>query len=112
MFTETSRYTHLETAEVTASDGRVIRYARRRFLPDGAAMPTLQEVTVTEGDRLDLITANAMGDPEQYWRVCDANNTMNPADLVAEPGRRLRIPLPQFDGSGLDGSGFGGQGGA
>ena len=96
MFTETSRYTNIETAELTTPEGRVIRYVRRRFLPDGDAMPLLMEVTVTEGDRLDLIATNASGEPAQYWHICDANNAMNPADLVAEPGRQLRIALPQF----------------
>ncbi len=96
MFNETSRYANIETAELTTPEGRVIRYARRRFLPEGEAMPVLMEVTVTQGDRLDLIAAKAISEPEQFWRICDANNTMNPADLVAEPGRRLRIPLLQF----------------
>jgi len=58
-------------------------------------MPLLVEVTVTQGDRLDLITARTLGDPEQFWRVCDANNAMNPPDLTAEVGRTLRIPIPQ-----------------
>ena len=51
---------------------------------------------MTEGDRLDLITARTLGDPEQFWRICDANNTMNPSDLTAETGRVLRVPVPQF----------------
>ena len=47
---------------------------------------------------LDLIveiTARTLGDPEQYWRVCDANDAMNPAELTVRPGRTLRVPLPQ-----------------
>ena len=40
------------------------------------------------GDRLDLITARTLGDPEQFWRICDANDALDPDDL-AEPGRRL-----------------------
>ncbi len=96
MFESTSRYFALENATLTAPDGRVIVYKRRRFLPDGKDMPLLVEVTVTEGDRLDNITARTLGDPEQFWRVCDANNTMNPFDLTTRPGRVLRIPEPQF----------------
>ena len=97
MFHETSRYATIETAELTTPEGRVIRYGRRRFLPQGDDLPVLMEVTVTEGDRLDLIAAKTISEPEQYWRICDANNTMNPTELVAEPGKRLRIPLPHFD---------------
>lgn len=96
MFEPTSRYYAIEDASLTAPDGSVIAYRRRRFLPDGEKIPLLVEVTVTEGDRLDLITARTLGDPEQFWRVCDANNAMNPSDLTAETGRVLRVPVPQF----------------
>lgn len=95
MFEPTSRYHAVETVRLTVADGRVIAYKRRRFLPRGETMPLLVEVVVTEGDRLDIITARTLGDPEQFWRVADANNTMNPADLTAEVGRTLRVPIPQ-----------------
>lgn len=96
MFEPTSRYYALETATYSAPDGRVVAYKRRRFLPQGEAMPLLVEVIVTGGDRLDLIAARTLGDPEQFWRVCDANDAMNPLDLTAELGRTLRVPVPQL----------------
>jgi nucleoid-associated protein YgaU len=96
MFETTSRYYPLETATVTAADGRLIAYKRRRFLPQGDKMPLLLEVTIVQGDRFELITTRTLGDPEQYWRVCDANNAMNPPDLTAEIGRTLRVPIPQI----------------
>lgn len=95
MFDFTSRYYAIETAIYVTPDGREIAYTRRRFLPQGENMPLLAEVVVTQGDRLDLITARTLGVPEAFWRVADANNAMNPFDLTEEPGRRLRIPLPQ-----------------
>ena len=96
MFEHTSRYYSLETATCTAPDGRVIAYKRRRFLPRGREMPLLVEVGVVQRDRLDLIAARAFGDPEQFWRVCDANDTMNPSELTQEPGRTVRVPVPQL----------------
>jgi nucleoid-associated protein YgaU len=96
MFEQRSRYYALDDASLTTADDSIIAYKRRRFLPDGKKIPPLVEVTVTEGDRLDLITARTLGDPEQFWRICDANNTMNPSDLTAETGRVLRVPVPQF----------------
>ena len=96
MFDPTSRYANLETTELTTPEGRVVRYARRRFLPQGEQLPLLVEVAVTQGDRLDLIAVTTLNDPEQFWRICDANNTMNPFDLLDEPGRTLRVPVPQF----------------
>jgi len=95
VFEHTSRYYDLETATYTTPDGRVVAYKRRRFLPRGGEMSLLAEVTVIRGDRLDLIAARTLGDPEQFWRVCDANDAMNPVILTEEPGRTLRVPVPQ-----------------
>jgi hypothetical protein len=98
MFDFTSRYYALETATCIAPDGRLLSYKRRRFLPHGETLTLLAEVPVTQGDRLDLITARTLGDPEQFWRVADANEALNPFDLTAEVGRRLRVPLPEAGG--------------
>jgi hypothetical protein len=94
MFEPNSRYYNLETASLTTPEGEEITYIRRRFLPRGEDLPLLVEVTVTEGDRLDNITARTLGDPEAFWRVADANNTMNPDDLTADPGSTIRVPIP------------------
>ena len=48
---------------------------------------------VLDGDRLDLIAHRYLGDPELFWRICDANRALRPDELTAEPGRRLAIPL-------------------
>jgi len=95
MFEQTSRYYSLETVAFNLPDGREVRYVRRRFLPRAEDMPLLAEVTVTEGDRLDVITFRTLGDPLHFWRVCDANHAMNPVELTAVPGRKLRIANPQ-----------------
>lgn len=95
MFEPNSRYFDLETAKFKPAEGRAVAYKRRRFLPHGDAMPLLMEVTVQQDERLDHIAARATGGPEQFWRVCDANNAMNPEELVAVPGRRLRLPMPE-----------------
>ncbi len=95
MFNFTSRYINLETGTYTTKEGGKIAYVRRRFLPQGQEMQLLAEVLVAEGDRLDIVTARTLGDPEQYWRIADANNTLNPSELTDEVGRRIRIPVPQ-----------------
>ncbi|HSL00268.1 MAG TPA: hypothetical protein VK869_08005 [Rubrobacteraceae bacterium] len=98
MFEPTSRYAEIETARMTLTDGRgeprVVAYKRRRFVPPGAAMTTLAEHTVAQGDRLDNIAARYVGDPEQYWRICDANEVVRPEELTDEVGRVIRIGLP------------------
>ncbi len=95
MFDPTSRYAALEHATYTRADGTEVRYVRRRFCPQGEQLPLLVAVTVTDGERLDLITARTLGDPLQFWRVADANNALYPFDLLDEIGRELRVPVPQ-----------------
>jgi hypothetical protein len=95
MFDPESRYASLAIAELAAPGREPIAYVRRRFLPQGAALPLLAETSVAQGERLDQITTRTLGAPEQFWRVCDANDAMNPFDLVAAAGRTLRIPIPQ-----------------
>jgi len=94
-FPPTSRYYGIETATLTAPDGRTTIYLRRRFLPDPSRFATLLEHQVTEGERLDNIAAKYMDDPEAFWRIADANSAMRPQDLTEPSGRRLRITLPE-----------------
>lgn len=91
MFFRGSRYESVPNAELTTREGRVIRYKRIRFVPDACGV--LGHL-VALGDRLDLIAYRVYRDPEQFWRICDANLALRPEDLVAEPGRRLLIPIP------------------
>ncbi len=95
MLEYTSRYYNLETAQFTTPTGRMIAYKRRRFLPPNTAQPALAEIKVVAGDRLDILTAKVLGDPEQFWQLCDMNNAMNPIDLTDPSGRTLRIVQPQ-----------------
>jgi hypothetical protein len=90
-----SRYHDIELATHVGPDGTETKYVRRRFLPSSDRFVTLLEHVVTEGERLDNVTARYLGDPLQFWRVCDANNAMNPHELTASIGRRLRITLPE-----------------
>jgi hypothetical protein len=99
MFDSTSRYYGIETSKITVPDGqggtREIRYVRRRFIPSPEGLTTLVEHTVAQGERLDQITARYLGDPTQFWRVCDANNVQQPEELD-ETGRIVKIALPNI----------------
>jgi len=94
-FPQNSRYYTTETATLTTKDGRMIVYLKRRFVPPPERFALLEEHVVTAGERLDNITAQHLGDPEQFWRICDANAAMRPEELTEETGRRLRITLPE-----------------
>jgi hypothetical protein len=94
-FDHTSRYYTLPTATTTLPDGRVVVHLTRRFVPDRRDAPLLTEVVITEGERLDLVTARTLGDPLQFWRICDSNSELSPFALVAVIGRRVRVTVPQ-----------------
>jgi hypothetical protein len=97
MFLITSRYYGVETTVYTppSDPDREIIYLRRRFLPPASRSIPAAEHSVSQGERLDNITAIRLGDPEQFWRLCDANNAMHPDELSAEVGRSLIIPVIQ-----------------
>jgi len=97
MFEPTSRYYARKTTTYTGPDGRRITYLRRRFLPRAEELTLLLEETVNDGDRLDTITARTLGDPEQFWRIADGNDAMNPFDLTDEPGALVRVPVPRVE---------------
>ena len=88
-----SRYHDVEVATLELPDGRRIAYVRRRFVPPPASFALLREHVVRSGERLDTIAALHLGDPEQFWRIADANGAIAPEGLTDEPGRRLRITL-------------------
>ena|SRR6266550_2096751 len=95
MFSLTSRYYGIATATRDTADGKKIVYVRRRFVPPPERFELLLEHVVTQGERVDLITARYFSDPEQFWRLSDANGAIRPDELIELIGRRLRITLPE-----------------
>jgi hypothetical protein len=91
MFASNSRYINVADGVYTDPSGRQISYKLLRLTPDSA---TLQVHAVVQEDRLDLLAFNFFRDPEQFWRIADANLAMRPDDLL-EPGLVLKIPLVQ-----------------
>jgi hypothetical protein len=94
-FPPPSRYAGVGTAQLVTPTGRTIVYLRRRIIPPPEAFQTLHEHVVADGERLDHIAAQELGDPEQFWRICDANRATDPTELTETVGRVLRITLPQ-----------------
>ena len=95
LFTATSRYFGVDTLTYVTPQGMAIVYIQRRFLPSSDRFQLLQEHTVTQGERLDNIASQFLGDPTLFWRLCDANNAMRPEELTETIGRKLRITLPE-----------------
>lgn len=93
-FPATSRYYAIETSVHVGTDGKETLHLRRRFLPLPETLQQVDSHPVAQGDRLDRIAAMQLGDPLQFWRICDGNGAMRPDELTARIGRRLRITLP------------------
>jgi nucleoid-associated protein YgaU len=96
-FPTDSRYYAFNVQQYTAPNGQVIAYLARRIVPQPGApnFATISQHTVHQGDRLDLIAAEYLGDPLMSWLICDANGAIRPHDLVATVGRVLAITTPQ-----------------
>lgn len=95
MFDENSRYAYLPTRERLTPDGQRIVYVTRRIVPAAANYQRAGLVSVTDSDRLDLISYQQMGTPAAFWQIADANGAMHPDDLTAETLRGLVIPIPR-----------------
>jgi hypothetical protein len=89
MFFRGSRYADVDEGQVIDSRGREIPYKKVRFIPDTRAQ---MAHIVNQGERPDHIAHRYFWDSERFWRICDANRTMWPDDLVAEAGRTILIP--------------------
>lgn len=94
-FPPTSRYYGVQTASLVTADGTMVVHVRRRFVPAGDRFTVVQEHRVTAGERLDHLAATYLGDPEQYWRLCDANDAVRPDELVERLDAVVRITLPE-----------------
>lgn len=94
-FPPTSRYHGIDMATIETSDGKTVIYLRRRIVPPPERFTLLQEHTVVQGDRVDNLANQYVGDPEQFWRMCDANNVLRPEELTETIGRQIRITLPE-----------------
>jgi hypothetical protein len=93
-FPPTSRYSGVEIVQFVDATGRAHPYLRRRFVPNPDVLGQIGRYAVEDGDRIDRIAAATIGDPEQFWRLCDGNRVMDPTELEGPPGRILRVTLP------------------
>jgi hypothetical protein len=96
-FPTDSRYYASATLTYTAPNGQAVTYLARRFVPQPGSpnYATVAQHAVRQGDRLDLLAANYLGDPLMFWLLCDANGAVRPNALVETPGRVINITTPQ-----------------
>jgi nucleoid-associated protein YgaU len=99
-FGANSRYNAVQVLQRMATDGRPIAYVARRFIAPPMPGVAPLSYSVVFGDRLDLIANRFIGDPEQWWKIADANPTLDPRPLTGEPGLVLNIPSLDVLGPG------------
>jgi hypothetical protein len=90
MFNKGSRYETVPDAIHREAFGREVPYKRLRRLP---SPPSAATRAVRRGDRLDRIAYELYRDPEQFWRLADANLATRPEELTEELARKLAVPL-------------------
>lgn len=91
-----SRYAGTTTSLLAEPGEVVVQYLRRRIVPQSDDVLELVRIDPRRGGmRLDLLAARLVSDPEQFWRLLDANDGIDPFDFVEETrDRPLRIPHP------------------
>lgn len=97
-FAVTSRYYGVARAKRLNNEGREIAYLKRRFVPRPGGV-LYGRHRLEQGDRLDLLAAKYLGDPEQYWRLCDVNGALHPQELMADVGEWVDIAVQDNGGS-------------
>lgn len=90
----TSRYYGLPVLVYETANEHKTAYFQRRLVPPPERFDLLQEHLVTQGERLDNLAANFLGNPELFWRLCDANRALHPRELE-QAGFRLKVTLPE-----------------
>lgn len=89
-----SRHASQPERTLTTASGQQVAWRLPRVLPQPEDLTLQGQILRGDGERLDHLAARALGDPEQSWRVLDANPCLLPEELEAEPGRALAVPAP------------------
>lgn len=88
MFLKNSRYYNVDTVEAEDRSGRDVTAVKLRRLESPSAKP----LTVTDGDRLDVIAETSFRDATRFWHIADANTEMEANELVRVAGRTIQVP--------------------
>ena len=94
-FPENSRYYGVQVTTLELPGMESIAYLKRRLVPAPESYSIIREHTVVEGDRVDNLAAQYLGDPELYWRLCDANGVMRPDELTENVDDKVAVTLPE-----------------
>lgn len=91
MIDASSRYSGIATRSIVLPNGREVRVVGRRFLPQPNSLEVSSEVVVQQGERLDQLSARALGRGQDWWLLVDAAAVLRPEDAL-QTGRVLPVP--------------------
>ncbi len=88
------RYQASEQLTYTSPDGVTVTYLAPRILPAGSSLAGQDRAAVgaAEVGRLDLVAYRTLGAAPQAWQLADANDAMDPFELVAFSGQTMALP--------------------
>lgn len=88
------RYQASKQLTYTAPGGVTVTYMAPRILPAGSSVagPAQAAVAASEVGRLDLVAYRTLGAAPQAWQLADANDAMDPFELVASSGQAMALP--------------------
>jgi hypothetical protein len=87
------RYQASQQLSYTSPDGVTVTYLAPRILPPGAAAGAARTaVGAGEVGRLDLVAYRTLGNALLAWQLADANDAMDPFELVASAEQTMALP--------------------
>jgi hypothetical protein len=88
------RYQASKQLTYTSPDGVTVTYLAPRILLAGSSVagPARAAVAAGEVSRLDLVAYRTLGAATQAWQLADANDAMDPFELVASSGQMMALP--------------------
>lgn len=89
MFERGSRYEKVPTYTVSNAQGEPVEVVKPRLLPEVEGVVTR---TILQQDRVDLLAYECYRRGDLFWRIADANEVMDPAELTNEVGKAVEIP--------------------
>jgi hypothetical protein len=96
-----SRFDGAQVASAAVADGagaiRDVAYLLPRTPRDPASVVPMAWHRVAGDDRVDLVAQRYLGDPQAWWRICDANAALDPDALVGpeNEGRAVVVGVPE-----------------
>ena len=81
-----------------SGESRAVAYLLPRAPQDAGGGTPLAWHRVAADDRIDLVADRYLGDPQAWWRICDANAALDPDALIGpdNEGRIIVIGVPRM----------------